>query len=159
MPHRARLLVALAAVVLVTAGCEAGDTPADSPDTPSTSASPACNHTRDPGEGGLGLGAGFDYTESHHTFDTAAPITLCMRISGGAVRITGTTPQITVEPETLDGPGTQFAFSVTVEPGATGELAVELLNDEGEIGASFSGPSIRTDDTGWAFGPWGDAAS
>ncbi|MDM8086429.1 hypothetical protein QUV83_16780 [Cellulomonas cellasea] len=159
MPHLGRQLVALAAVLLVTAGCQAGDAPDDSRDTRSTSASPACNHTRDPSGGDVSLGAGFDYTESHHTFDTAAPITLCMRISGGAVRITGTTPQITVEPETLDGPGTQFTFSVTVAPGATGKLAVELLNDRGEVGASFSGPSIVTDATGWAFEPWGDAAS
>lgn len=160
MPRRSPQLVALAAVLLVIAGCEADD---NSRDTPATSASPTCNHAPDTGGGDGGLGAGFDYAESHNDFDTAVPITLCMEVPDGAVRLTGSAPQITVEPETRPSTGSEsrFTFVVTVSPGATGrvEVQVEVLNKFGEVGISFHGPEIETDDTGWAFGPWGDSAS
>ena len=157
MPRRSPQLVALAAVLLVIAGCQADD---NSRPTHSASATPACNHAPDMGGGDGGLGVGFDYAEeSHHSFNIAVPITLCVGISGGSVRLTGTTPQITVEPETLPGPGTRFTFYVTVAPGAKGGLDGAFLNDRGKVGGSFHGPGIETDDTGWTFGPWGDSAS
>lgn len=157
MPRPRPQLVALAAVLVVIAGCQADD---HSRNTPATSATPTCNHAPDTGGGDGGLGAGFDYVEeSHHDFDTAVPITLCMNVSNGVVRLTGSSPQITVEPETHPGSGSRFTFSVTVSPGATGGIDVQLLDDSGEVGISFHGPEIETDDTGWAFASWGDSAS
>ena len=71
------------------------------------------------------------------------------------VRITGSSPEGTVEPETLPGPGKRFTFTVTVQPGATGDLDVAFVNEAGDVGMTFHGPGIVTDETGWNVGPWG----
>ena len=153
MARRRSQRVALAAVVLVIAGCQADD---DARHGPDGSATPTCNHAPDTGGGDGGLGAGFGYDEdAHHAFDTAASITLCMNVSDGLVRFTGSTPQITVAPETRPGgPESRFTFAVTVSPGATGGIDVQLLDDEGKVGIGFHGPNIETDSTGWMFGPF-----
>ena len=93
VPRRTLLIVALAAVLLTGTGCQSSDPP----DTRASAASASCNHGPDAGGGDPGLGAGFDDQESHHEFGTAAPLTLCMNIGRGSVRLFGTSPQITVE--------------------------------------------------------------
>lgn len=151
MPRRAPLILALVGVLLTTVGCQ-GDVPL--PAAP-TGAADSCNHPPDTGGGGQrgadgGLGAGFDYSDAHNAFGTAAPMTLCMTTQG-TVRVTGSSPGITVSPETLTGEGPLFEFLVTVAPGGTGHLELELLNDRGEAGVSFHGPGVTSDDSGWAF--------
>ena len=157
MPHRSSQLAALAILALALAGCRGGAEPAGEPTTgtPTTDAPSSCNHAPDTGGGDGGLGAGWDYAETEHEFGTSAPITLCMTVPHGTVIITGDAPEVTVAPETRPGPGTRFTFTVTVAEGATGDLDVELVDDDGDAGMTFHGPAIETNEAGWSFGPWG----
>ncbi|MFI2753180.1 hypothetical protein ACGIF2_07075 [Cellulomonas sp. P22] len=153
MPGRSPLLAAVAAALVLVAGCQAATAPPDQ----TTSSSSGCSHAYTPGDGGLG--ASFDYDESHNDFATAVPITLCMYTHGSPVHVFGSVPEIVVDPEPL--PATEelrHTFTVTVQPGAEGHLKVEVLNDRGEPAVYFNGPQTITDDTGWVFGPWGEAA-
>ena len=174
MPRRSRQLAALAIAVLALAGCQRGADPNATPPTtatpstapgtatpstatPTAGASPNCNHPAVIGSEG-GLQVDWDYEESHHDFGAGAPLTLCFDVRAGVVMVTGSSPEVTVTPETLPGPGTQFTFTVTVQPGATGNLDVRFgdeAGEAGEAGVSFNGPAIMTDETGWNFGPWG----
>ena len=99
-----------------------------------------------------GLGAGFDYTDEHHDFGTAAPMALCMYVAKGSVHVAGATTNIAVAPEIMPGPGTRFDVTVTVASGPSGGLNFELVGEHGGTSAHFSGPAIQTDDTGWYFG-------
>ncbi|WP_024288430.1 hypothetical protein [Cellulomonas sp. KRMCY2] len=166
MPRRSRQFAALAISVLALAGCQGGADPNAAPSTtapttaapstatPTAGASPSCNHPPDTGGGDGGLGVGLDYTESHHDFGASAPFALCMDLEDDEVfRVTGSSPEVTVTPEALPGPGTRFTFTVTVHRGATGGLDVELGGEAGGGGMTFNGPAIVTDETGWNFGP------
>jgi hypothetical protein len=134
-------VIAACAVALLTAACQAGDT-----DVVPPASNAGCNHLYT--EGDPGLGVGFDYDESvHHRYGTAVPLMMCA--SFGSVEITGTSPQIVVDPGSLDGPGPEYRFTVTVTEGATGGIHVDAF-------ATFDGPAIVADGTGWSFGPWGD---
>jgi hypothetical protein len=162
MPRRSRQLAALAIAVLALAGCQGGVDPDATPSTvtpsaapgtatpntatPTTGAPPSCNHPDTGGDDGA-LGVGLDYTESHHDFGASAPFTLCTDLDDDeTVGVTASSPEVTVTPETLRGPGTRFTFTVTVQPGATGVLKVDRF-------ITFDGPAIVTDETGWRFGP------
>jgi len=139
---RTRIVIAACAVALVTAACQA-----DESDVVPPASSEGCNHWSTRGD--PGLGAAFDYDESaHHRFGTAVPVMMCGS-HFGSVEITGTSPQIVVEPSALDGPWPEYRFTVTVAEGATGGIHVDAF-------ATFDGPAIVADGTGWSFGPWGD---
>lgn len=152
MSRRSRALVLATALVL--AGCHGPGDPG-----PTTTTADACNHPPDTGGGDGGLGAGFDYTDDHHDFGAAAPMTLCMYVPKGAVRVAGSAAHIDVAPEALSGPGTEFAFTVTVSSGPPGGLDFELVGDDGDAAAHFFGPAIQTDGTGWYFGAEREATS
>jgi len=150
MPRRSRRLAVLATALVVLAGCQAPDDPR--PTTTFTTLADSCNHPPDTGGGDGGLGAGFDYTDEHHDFGEAAPMSLCMYLSKGSVHVTGSAAHIAVTPETFPTPGTRYDFTVTVSSGPPGGLAFELVGDQGRVGGHFNGPAIQTDDTGWYFG-------
>jgi hypothetical protein len=149
MSPRSRALV-VAATALVLAGCHGPGEPGATP--PAATGADSCNHPPDTGGGDGGLGAGFDYTDEHHDFGAAAPMTLCMYVPRGAVRVAGSAAHIAVAPEIQPGPGTTFTFTVTVSSGPSGGLDLELVGEDGDAAARFHGPAIQTDDTGWYFG-------
>lgn len=136
-----------AALVLLTVGCQ-------SPEPPVSTRDEVCNHWYT--EGDPGLGAGYDYTEDHHSYEATVPVTLCWEAA--FLRIAGSDPRITITPQIRPGPG-PFLFTVTVAPGAGGYIKVAVTDASGnDSGTSFGGPGIVTDATGWAFTPWGDDA-
>lgn len=150
MPPRYRRLVGATALILLSAGCHAGEPQQQ------VGYLSGCNYASI--EGDPGLGAGFSYDETHHPFDTAVPVKLCWNQGRGDVLLTGTSPEIVVDPEKLVGEGPVFEFTVTVSPGATGGLTAQLMNERDQDSGSFDGPSIVVDETGWSFQPWGDDA-
>lgn len=141
-----RLWIGVCAVTLLTAGCQSGG-PHDAEPTPTG----PCNYWSTEGDPGIGAGFGYD-ASAHHPFDTPVPVTMC-GLSSEKLEITGSSPQIVVDPASVSSTGPEeYQFTVAVSQGAAGEIDVDLGF------ASFSGPMIVVDDTGWSIAPWGDDA-
>jgi hypothetical protein len=142
-PRRSAL--GIVAVGLVAAGCGRSEhvhvPSADSP----------CRYIRVIG-GDPGIAAGFDYERTHHAFGSPATLTVCPPKGTGDVRPSAESPAVSVGRAVLTASRPVFTFTVTVSPGASGTVGVDLLNQSGDRFGGFDGPTIVTDKTGWEFG-------
>ena len=108
-----------------------------------------------PPGGDPGLGMGFDWSSDQHDFKTPATIYVCLGAPTRAVvRLQPSNTGVHVT-SAEQSPGdllpSVLAFAVEVDPGATGSLVVQMLDDDGKLGIQFGGPYIVTEADGWHF--------
>lgn len=125
-----------------------------------------CNHISV--EGDPGLGAGFHYDETaRHAFGDSQRLVVCLPGGAGAGdgdwTFSAGSDAVSAVRNAGDPDDGIVEVTITVHAAADRTAAdrtgTELTGTELTArGVTFSGPSIRTDDREWWFGPWGDDA-
>src|SRR4051794_21343648 len=156
---RARAVV-VAVCLAVLCGCTPGDPPyVGVAATAMPTSLDDCNHISV--EGDPGLGAGFHYDEdARHAFGESARLIVCIppwradwRSTSDVRQLMADDAAVTITPVSESPEDGVVVLALTVDGPADGTGTRMVMP-----GASFGGPSLRTDDTSWWFSSWGDDA-